>query len=60
MKESETATVHPRWDLGQLRHDVQRVFGQMQRDAVAPCLNTIVERRFNARLFYYEAKDLLD
>ncbi len=48
------------WNLGQLRSDVQRVFGELQRQAINPALNTIVERRRFTRYHWNEAKTLID
>jgi hypothetical protein len=47
------------WNLKQLRDDVERVFGQLQREAIGPSLDTIVERRRFARYHYNEAQRLL-
>ncbi|MFC5568827.1 hypothetical protein ACFPN1_01950 [Lysobacter yangpyeongensis] len=47
------------WNLGELRNHVERLFGQWQRDALNPCLKTIVERRDFARFHYSEAARLL-
>lgn len=55
-----TAPAHSAWDLRQLRENVQRTYGQLQRDAISPCLNTVVERRFFARFHFNEARDMLD
>jgi hypothetical protein len=55
-----TTSAYPAWDLRQLREDVQRAFGQLQRDAICPCLDTVVERRFSARFHFSEARDMLD
>lgn len=51
--------MHTTWDLKDLRDQIERLFGQMQREAISPSLNTIVERRTFARYHYGEAKRLL-
>lgn len=48
------------WDLKQLRDDVGRVFGELQRQAISPSLNTIVERRQFTRYHWNEARQLID
>jgi hypothetical protein len=48
------------WDLRQLRNDVERLFGPWQREAISPCLNTIVERRYFARYHYGQARQILE
>lgn len=55
-----TDTPFPAWDLRQLRDDVQRIFGEWQRNALSPCLDTVVERRFFAQFHFIEARNMLD
>lgn len=55
-----TTPAHPAWDLRQLRDDVQRTLGQLQREAISPCLDTVVERLFFARFHFNAARDMLD
>jgi len=48
------------WDFRQLRHDVERLYGPWQREAISPCLNTVEERRFFARYHYNEARQMVE
>lgn len=52
--------MHTSWDLKALRDQVERLFGQLQREAIGPSINSIVERRTFARYHYGEAKRLFD
>jgi len=51
--------VEAAWNLEELRLGVERLFGQLQREALSPCLNTIAERRAFARYHFSEARGIL-
>lgn len=55
-----TVAMEESWNLKALRDDVERIYGRWQRDAVAPCIDSIVQRRTFARYHFTEAKRLLD
>ncbi len=48
-----------RWHISQTREHVQRLYGPRQRELVAPCLNSVVERKYFAAFHYQEATRLL-
>lgn len=48
------------WNLKALRDDVERVYGRWQRDAAAPSIDSIVQRRTFAGYHFREAKRILD
>lgn len=49
-----------RWSLKQLREDVKQVFGSDQERLLAPCLQSVDERRAFARYHHAETRRLLE
>ncbi len=49
-----------RWYISQTLDHVRRIHGESQRQLAAPCLNSLVERRYFAEFHYREAKRLLE
>lgn len=48
-----------RWDLQQLKDDVDLLHGKEQRNILSPCIQSIIDRKLYARYHYQEFERLL-
>jgi len=48
-----------RWNLKELRNDVEHIHGKEQRDILSPCLESIIDRKHYARYHFQEFERLI-